>query len=75
MAVSAAVAAGSEAPAIKNTQDLWTIADYAAETAGNYTAKATIAAPVGYAFGEGVSNEVSVAVTVKAAGEHKLSRL
>ena len=75
LAVSAAVAAGSEAPAIKNTQDLWTIADYAAETAGNYTAKATIAAPVGYAFGEGVSNEVSVAVTVKAAGEHKLSRI
>ena len=75
LSVNAAVAAGSEAPAIKNTQDLWTIADYAAETAGNYTAKATIAAPVGYAFGDGVSNEVSVAVTVKAAGEHKLSRI
>ncbi len=75
LAVNAAVAAGSEAPAIKNTQDLWTIADYAAETAGNYTAKATIAAPVGYAFGDGVSNEVSVAVTVKAVGEHKLSRI
>ena len=75
LAVSAAVAAGSEAPVISNAADLWTITDYAAETAGSYTAKAVIAAPVGYAFNEGVSNEVSVAVTVKAAGEHKLSRI
>lgn len=74
LAITATVTAGN-APVISNTADLWTIADYAAETAGSYTAKATITAPVGYEFNDGVSNEVSVAVTVKEAGGHTLSRI
>ncbi len=75
LAISATVAAGSEAPgSISNTADIWTIADYNAEVAADYTAKATVAAPVGYKFSDGVG-EVTVTVTVKQQGEHKLSSI
>lgn len=69
------VAAGEAAPEIANAAALWTIEDYAATTAGDYTAKATVAAPVGYAFADGVSAEVSVTVTVKPQGQHVLSSI
>lgn len=73
LAISATVAAGSEAPgSISNTADMWTIIDFNAEEATDYIAKATVAAPVGYKFADGVG-EVTVTVTVKPQGEHKLS--
>ncbi len=75
LAISATVAAGSEAPgSISNTADMWTITDYNAEEAADYTAKAAVAAPVGYKFADGVG-EVTVTVTVKPQGEHKLSSI
>lgn len=69
------VATGEAAPEIANAAALWTIEDYEATTAGDYTAKATVAAPVGYAFADGVSAEVSVTVTVKPQGQHVLSSI
>lgn len=75
LAISATVAAGSEAPgSISNKADMWTITDYNAEAAADYTAKAAVAAPVGYKFADGVG-EVTVTVTVKPQGEHKLSSI
>ncbi len=74
LAITAQVTTG-EAPAIANAAELWTITDYAAETAGTYTAKATIAAPTGFDFGEGVSAEITVTVTVKEAGAHVLDSI
>ncbi len=73
LAIQATVAAGSAAPErIANTADMWTVAEYNPQEAGEYTATATAAAPVGYKFADGVG-EVSVTVTVKPQGEHKLS--
>ncbi len=75
LAIKATVAAGSQAPeSIANTADMWEITDYAAATAGNYQAKATATAPVGYKFADSVG-EVSATVTVKPQGEHKLSEI
>ena len=75
LTIAATVAEGSDAPAsIANTADMWTIANYAATTPGEYTAKATVTAPVGYKFADGVG-EVSVTVTVKEQGTHKLSEI
>lgn len=75
LVIAATVAQGSDAPkSIANTADIWTIADYAATTAKDYTAKATVEAPVGYKFADGVG-EVTVTVTVKPQGEHKLSEI
>lgn len=69
------VTEGETAPEIANTAALWTIENYAATTAGNYTAKATVTAPVGYAFANGVSAEMSVQVTVKPQGQYVLSSI
>ncbi len=73
LAIQATVAEGSAAPErIANTADMWTVAEYNPQEAGEYTATATAAAPVGYKFADGVG-EVSTTVTVKPQGEHKLS--
>lgn len=69
------VAEGETAPVIANTAELWTIVDYNGEEAGDYTAKATVKAPTGYAFANGVSAEVTVKVTVKPQGQHVLSSI
>ncbi len=71
----ATVAQGEDVPVIANTAALWTIENYEATTPADYTAKATVAAPVGYAFAEGVSAEISVKVTVKPQGAHVLDNI
>ena len=73
--INPTVAQGETAPTIANKAALWTIENYEATTPADYTAKATVAAPVGYAFADGVSAEISVKVTVKPQGKHVLDNI
>ncbi len=73
--INPTVAQGEDVPTIANTAALWTIENYAATTPADYTAKATVVAPVGYAFADGVSAELSVKVTVKPQGQHVLDNI
>lgn len=64
--ITAAVSNG-DAPVLTNKADLWNIAEYHPDTAGEYTATAKITAPLGYKFAEGTENIDTISVTVEVA--------
>ncbi len=72
--ITAAVSSGA-APVLANKAELWTIAEYNPEAAGEYTATAKITAPLGYKFAEETENVDIITVKVKVAEKSDQKKL